>query len=92
LHILSTDDGIQIEESLEQPENAQRPIRDNLELDSKVIEARDVQTRQQFRQSLSRDEGKQMDKSDEQWEKAERPRRDSLESDSKVTEERDEHA
>jgi hypothetical protein len=66
----STDDGMQIDESDEQFENASRPIRDNAEPDSNVTEPRLLQSQKQLSPSSATDEGIQISESDEQTQNA----------------------
>jgi mannitol-1-phosphate/altronate dehydrogenase len=64
--IRSTEEGIQIDESDEQPENAVGSIHESLESDSNVIVERELHPRKQYLQIRSTEEGIQIDESDEQ--------------------------
>jgi hypothetical protein len=87
----STEQGIQIELSDAQSENADLPIRTSLEFGSNKTIASAVQPKKQKPQSLSTEAGILIDTSDEQNENAEDSMRASLESDSKSNEESDLH-
>jgi hypothetical protein len=68
--IVSTEEGIQIDESDEQAPNAQHPIHESLESDSNVIVAREGHRKKQESQIVSTEEGIQIDENDEQEENA----------------------
>jgi hypothetical protein len=83
--IFSTEGGIQIDESDEQSENAQRSIHESLELDSNVIVERDLHSLKQYSQIFSTEEGIQIDESDEQLENARHSIHNRLEPLSNIT-------
>jgi hypothetical protein len=83
--------GIQIDESDEQLQNAERSIRESLESDSNVIIERELHPLKQDSPIVSTEEGIQIDESDEQLQNAERSRHNSLEPDSKMIVEREIH-
>jgi hypothetical protein len=89
LQSLSTDEGIQIDESDEQHQNTYSSIHESLEFDSNISVERERQLEKQDLQSLSTDEGIQIDKSDEQPEQADSSIHESLEFDSNITVERE---
>jgi hypothetical protein len=68
--MISTDEGIQIDESDEQFLNADLSIRESLEFDSKLTFERLQHTVKQESQMISTDEGIQIDESDEQSQNA----------------------
>jgi hypothetical protein len=61
-----TEEGIQIDESDEQLQNAQHSIRETLEFDSNVIAERDAHPSKQDSQIFSTEQGIQIVESDEQ--------------------------
>jgi hypothetical protein len=65
--MISTDEGIQIDESDEHPSNARFSIRESLESDSKLTFERLEHRQKQDSQMISIDEGIQIDESDEQY-------------------------
>jgi hypothetical protein len=67
---VSTEEGMQIDASKEQSENADAPIDERREPDSKVTVERAVHLQKQLLPSLSTEEGLQMDKSEKQSENA----------------------
>jgi hypothetical protein len=87
--MISTDEGIQIDESEEQARNAYCPIRESLELDSNVTFERVRHPEKQDSQMISTDEGIQIDESDEHSRNANSPIRVSREDDSNRTIETD---
>jgi hypothetical protein len=62
--IVLTDDGIQIDSSDPQDENAELRIRESLEPDSNVMLDRDVHLKKAWRSILSTEEGIHIDVSD----------------------------
>jgi hypothetical protein len=64
--IFSTEEGIQIDESDKQLENAQPSIHESLELDSNVIVERELHLEKHFSQIFSTEQGIQIVESDEQ--------------------------
>jgi hypothetical protein len=86
--MISTDEGMQIDESDEQHASADSPIRESLDSFSKLTFNKATHTMKQFLQMISTDEGIQIDKSDEQPPNADSPIRESLDSLSKLTIER----
>jgi hypothetical protein len=83
-----TEEGIEIEKSDEQCENASSPIEESREPDSKVTVERDWHRQKDFWEMVLTEEGIQIDESDEQLENASSPIDESLERDSNVTVER----
>jgi hypothetical protein len=86
--MISTDEGIQIDESNKQAANADLSIRESLESDSNLTFERLRHRMKHDSQMMSTDEGIQIDESEEQSSNADFSIRESLESDSKVTFER----
>jgi hypothetical protein len=86
--MISTEEGMQIDESDEQYRNTDCSIRESLESGSKVTFERLSHRRKQFSQMISTEEGMQIDESDEQARNADFSIRESLESDSNLTFER----
>jgi hypothetical protein len=82
---------MQIDESDEQPQNADCSMDESLESDSNVTVERDLHPMKQVSPTLSTDEGMQIDESDEQSPNANFSMDESLEPDSNVTLERDAH-
>jgi hypothetical protein len=82
LQIVSTEEGIQIDESDEQYENAQDSIHESLESDANVIVKRELHRSKQYSRIFSTVRGIQIIESDEQPQNAERSKHESLESDS----------
>jgi hypothetical protein len=68
--IRSTEEGIQIDESDEQKQNASRSIHESLEPHSNVIVERELHPLKQLSQILSTEEGIRIDESDKQYENA----------------------
>jgi hypothetical protein len=62
---LSTDEGIQIEDSNEQCRNAESSMHSNFESNSNVTIERDSHSKKQFSQSFSTEDGTQIDESGE---------------------------
>jgi nicotinic acid mononucleotide adenylyltransferase len=81
----STDDGMQIDESDEQRQNAYSSIRDSREPDSNVTLESAEHRLKHLSQSCSTDDGMQIDENDEQSSHADSSMRESLETDSNVT-------
>jgi hypothetical protein len=63
---LSTEEGMQIDDSDEQNQNADSPMDESLESDSNVSVERDSHPEKQYGPSRSTEEGMQIDESDEQ--------------------------
>jgi hypothetical protein len=87
--IPSSDEGIQIDESEEQDENASLSTRESLEPDSNDTVERASHSEKQWLQSLSTEGGMAIDESDEHVENTECSRQESREPDSKLTTERE---
>jgi hypothetical protein len=86
---LSTEEGMQIDESDEHKENADSPIDESLEPDLNVTVERDLHSKKHIVPSFSTEEGMQIDESDGQDENADFSIDKSLEPDSNVTVERE---
>jgi hypothetical protein len=76
---------MQIDESDEQPENADSAIDESLEPDSNVTVERDLHLEKHHLPRLSTEEGMKIDESDEHQANADSPIDKSLEADSKIT-------
>jgi hypothetical protein len=83
--MISTDEGMQMCRSDEQPQNAQSPRLRIVRPASTGKYRRFVQEWKQDVETILIEEGTQIDRSDEQWEKAHSPRLDSLEPGSNDT-------
>jgi hypothetical protein len=68
--MISTDEGIQIDESDEQPPNTHLSIRESLESGSNITFERVAHPEKQCSQMISTEEGIQIDESDEQYRNA----------------------
>jgi hypothetical protein len=86
---LSTEEGIQIDESEKQPLNADSARDESLERDSNVTVERDSHPKKHSLPRLSTEEGMQIDESDEHIPNTDSAMDESLEPDSNVTIERD---
>jgi hypothetical protein len=84
----SIDEGMQIDESNEQRQNADLSICESLEFDSNLTHESSSHGEKQFSPMSSTDEGMQIDESDEQHEKADFSTCESLDFDSNITQER----
>jgi hypothetical protein len=82
---------MQTDESDEQLPNAERPMRESLDSDSKVTCVRSSQAWKQESHRTSTDEGMRIDESNEQHRTADFSIRESVESDANVTRERCAH-
>jgi hypothetical protein len=69
----STDEGMKMDKSDMQSENAERPIHDSLESDSNMTAERDRHPTKDSAQSFSTEEGMIIEESDEHFKKAESP-------------------
>jgi hypothetical protein len=82
---VSTEEGMQIDESDEQFRNAPSAIDDSLEPGSNVTVERCLHSEKHLAPRSSTDEGRQIDESDEQLKNADSSRRQSREPDSHLT-------
>jgi hypothetical protein len=83
--MISTDEGMQIDERDEQSENAHLPIRETLEPQANVTVETVSHEEKQNSQRISTDEGMQIDERDEQSENANPPTLKTVQSLSNTT-------